>query len=92
MDVTTKTKLNIVSDYSFCIDPKKYATTVKPTANHIHCDTTGKYLGYRDLVKMDEQVWTNSMCNEIGHLSQGCKKHAGLKQNSLSSKKTNQKI
>ena len=26
---------------------------------------------------MDEPVWKNSMCNELGHLSQGWKKHTG---------------
>ena len=35
-----------------------------------------KILGYIDLFKMDAPVWTNSMCNELGHLSQGWKKHA----------------
>ena len=37
----------------------------------------GKILGYIDLFKMYAPVWTNSMCNELGHLSQGWKKHAG---------------
>ena len=46
-------------------------------ANHIHCETTGKKLTYRDLVKKDALVWTNSMYNELGCLSQGCKTHAG---------------
>ena len=31
----------------------------------------------RDLVNMDEPVWSNSMCNKIGRLSQGWGKHAG---------------
>ena len=26
---------------------------------------------------MDEPVWTNSMCNKLGRLSQGWEKHAG---------------
>ena len=33
--------------------------------------------GYRDLVKMDEPVCTNSMCYELGRLYQGRKKHSG---------------
>ena len=41
------------------IDPKKYTITVKPIAHHINCKTTGKIVGYRDLVKMDSPVWTN---------------------------------
>ena len=45
--------------------------------DHIHCETTGMFLGYRDLLNMDEPVWTNSMCNNLGRLSQGWKKHAG---------------
>ena len=36
-----------------------------------------KFWGYRYLFNMDEPVWTNSMCNKLGHLSQGWKKHAG---------------
>ena len=32
---------------------------------------------YRDLVKTDEPVWTNSMRNKLGCLSQGYNKHAG---------------
>ena len=45
--------------------------------NHIHCETTGNFVGYIDLVKMDEPVWKNSMCNGIVRLSQGWKTHAG---------------
>ena len=26
---------------------------------------------------MDASVWTNSMCNKLGHLSQGWKEHTG---------------
>ena len=33
-------------------------------------------LGYRYLVKMDEPVWTNSMCNKLGYPLQGWEKHA----------------
>ena len=32
---------------------------------------------YRDSVKLDPPVWTNSMCNELGPLYQGWKSHAG---------------
>ena len=34
-------------------------------------------MGYRDLLNMDKPVWTNSMCNKIGHLFQGWKTHVG---------------
>ena len=57
--------------------PKKYTITVEPVSYHINCETTGKILGYRDLVKMDEPVWTKLRWNESGRLSQGWGKHAG---------------
>ena len=41
--------------------------------NHIHYKTTGGDLGYRDLIKKDEPVCTNSMGNKLGRLSQGWK-------------------
>ena len=41
--------------------------------NHIKCETTGEIMGYRDLVNMDEPLWTNSMYNKLGPLSQGWK-------------------
>ena len=50
---------------------------MEPLANKINCETTGKILGYRDLVKIDAPVWTNSMCNELGRLSQGWKEQVG---------------
>ena len=46
-------------------------------ANHIKSKTTGETLEYRELVNMDEQEWTNSICNKLGRLSQGLEKHAG---------------
>ena len=46
-------------------------------SNHVTCKTTGEILGYRDLVKMDAPVWTNSMCNKLVRISQGWGKHAG---------------
>ena len=49
---------------------------MEPLANHIKCETTGKISGYRDLVRMDAPVWTNSMCNKFFRLSQGWKEHA----------------
>ena len=42
-----------------------------------HCYDTLKILGYGDLVKNDAPVWTKSMWNELGHLSQRWKTHAG---------------
>ena len=62
--------MNIIFSH---IDPKKYTITVEPLENHINCKTTGKILGYRDLVNMDTPVWTNSMFNELVRLSQGWK-------------------
>ena len=50
---------------------------MEPVPHHITCETTGKILGYRDLVKIDAPVWTHYMCNELGRLSQGWKSHAG---------------
>ena len=44
---------------------------------YINCETTGRILGCIDLVNMDELVWTNSMCSELGRLYQGWKKHSG---------------
>ena len=31
------------TDYYIRVDTIKYAIAVEPTANHIHCETTGKY-------------------------------------------------
>ena len=50
---------------------------MEPVAHHITCETTGKILGYRDLVKRDPPVRENSMCRKIGRLSQGYKSHVG---------------
>ena len=50
--------------------PEKKGITAEPTANHIHCDTKGNILMYRDLVKKYAPVWTNSMFNGIVRLSQ----------------------
>ena len=50
---------------------------MEPVAHHIPCKTTGKILGYRDLVKIDATVWKNYMCNELGCISQGWKDHSG---------------
>ena len=49
---------------------------MEPIENHINCETNGKIVGYIDLVKIDAPVWTNSMCNGCGHLSQDLNKHA----------------
>ena len=57
-------------DYTY---PPKDTITVEHIANHINYKTTGKTLGYIDLVKMDALVWENSMCNKLGRLSQGWK-------------------
>ena len=66
-----------VSDYIAKTDPKKDTITVEPVSHHITCETTGKILGYRYLVKRDPPVWTNYMCNELGRLSHVWKSHYG---------------
>ena len=64
------------TDYLSHIHPKKDTIAVELISNHINCETTGKFLGYRDMVKMDASVWTNSMCNELIRLYQGSGNHA----------------
>ena len=61
---------------------------MKPVSHHVTCETTGKILGYRALVKIDALVWTNSTCNELVPLSQGWKEHTGTEKSYLSSIKT----
>ena len=77
MDMKNTSTTYIGSYYIFKTDPQKYTITVEPVAHHIDSETTGNILGYRDLVKRDPPVWTNSMCNELGCLPQGWKAHAG---------------
>ena len=60
-DMIDTSTTHIVSDYIAHTDPKEYTITVEPVSHNITCETTGKILGYRDLVKMDAPVWTNSM-------------------------------
>ena len=57
MEPKTRTKIQRGIDYDIRIDTKKYAITVEPMANHIHCETIVKILGYRDLVKKDAPAW-----------------------------------
>ena len=57
---------------------QEYTITVESMENQIHCDTTGNVMGYKDLLKIDEQAWTKLMCNEIGRLSQEWKTHAEI--------------
>ena len=76
MDMTDTAKTYIGSYYIAHTYPKKDTITVEPLEHHINCETTGKILGYRDLVKMYAPVWKSSMCNELGRLSQGWKEHA----------------
>ena len=75
-DIKDTSTTHIGSDYIYQSEPKRDTIKVEPVAHHITCETTWKILGYRDLVKMDPPVWTNSMCNELGRLSQGWKSHA----------------
>ena len=69
MDTVDTLKTNIGTDYIGSTDPPKCTIIEKPLENHINCETTGKLIWYRDLVKMDGPVWTNSMGNKLGHLS-----------------------
>ena len=50
---------------------------MEPVAHHITCETTGKILGYRGVVKRDPPIQKNSMCNKLGCLSQDFKAHDG---------------
>ena len=76
MDLTTKTKLYRGTEYYVHIELQNNAIKLEPTANHVHCETTGKFWVYGYLIKKDTQVWKNSICNEVGRLSQGWKAHA----------------
>ena len=70
-------RMHMGTDYFSFIYPKGKTATLESMANHSKCKTTGKIFGYRDLVNIDEPVWTNSTCNELGHLSRRWKKYAG---------------
>ena len=76
-DMIYTSTTHICSYYIAKTYPKKDTITVEPVANHITCETTREILGYKDLVKMDPPVWTNSICNKPGCLSQGYKSHYG---------------
>ena len=41
------------------IYPEKDTIEVEPTEKHTHCETSGKFLGYRYPIKEDAQVWKN---------------------------------
>ena len=77
MNTADTSTIHIYTDYISHTYPPKNTITVEPLAKKINCETTGKILGYRDLVNMDAPVWTNTMCNELGRLSQGWKEHTG---------------
>ena len=68
-----KEKTNKGTEYLARIDTKKDKTTVESIVNHTNCETTGKIVGYRDMVKMDALVWKKYMCNKLGRLYQGWK-------------------
>ena len=51
MESTKETTLHRREDNDIYIYPQKYKITVELTENHIHCETTGKVLLYRDLIK-----------------------------------------
>ena len=83
IDMKNTAKTHIGSDYISHIDPQEYTITVEPLEHHINCEIIGKILGYRDLVKMDAPLWTNSMCNELGRLYQVWKHIWGLIKSNL---------
>ena len=74
LKATEENKKHIGTDYFACIDPKKETIIVEPMVNHIHCKTAGILGVYKDLVNIDEPVWTDSMCNKLDRLSQRQKK------------------
>ena len=76
-DVTDTSTTHIGSDYIAHKDPPKYTIKVEPLVHHITCETTGKILGYREIVKMDAPLWKNSMCNKLGRLYQVWREHVG---------------
>ena len=73
VEATGKIKTHTGTDYFSRTDLKKEIIAVGPMEKHIHCNNKRKYLVYRDLVNMDEPVWTNSMCTKLGRMSQGWK-------------------
>ena len=44
LKATETIRLYIVSDYHDCIDPQREIITVEPKENHIHCETTRKFV------------------------------------------------
>ena len=70
-------KKHICTDYLARIYPENIYNHREPIKNNITCKPTGKFLGYRDQVKMDASVWTNLMCNDLGRLYQGWKQIIG---------------
>ena len=60
-DMTDTSTTHIGSDYIDKIDSKKDTITVETLAHRVTCETTGKILGYRYLVKKDPPVWKNSI-------------------------------
>ena len=79
----TRSRVNCVTKFNntpkmrlilhFSHRPQKY---IQSQWNHYQTTLTvkpQKILGYRDLVNMDVLVWTNSMRNELGRLSQSWK-------------------
>ena len=55
-DMIDTSTTHIGSDYIDHTEPKKDTITVEPVSHHITCETNGKILGYRYLVKMDAPV------------------------------------
>ena len=56
IEKTTETTIHRQEYHDICIYPKEYKITAKTIDNNIHCDTTGKVLGYKYLVKKDYPV------------------------------------
>ena len=56
MEMKKENKHHQCADYDIRVDTRKYEIKVEPTDNYIHCETTGKILGYMDPVKKDALV------------------------------------
>ena len=90
MDVTDTEKAHIGSDYIAHTDPQKDKIKVEPLSHHIHCETNGKILGYRYLVKMNTLVWKILCATNLDAYPRVGKNMRELMQSNLFSTKTNQ--
>ena len=77
-EVTKENTVHQWEDHNILLDPNTDTIELELTDNHIHCETTGRLLGYWDTIKNYAPVWDKSMSNELVRLSQGWKEHAGI--------------